>query len=71
MKPLFKTNQDLLNHLLAQAEVMENKYNRSFEDLFLEVESSVNWTVDQEHIFHLQSMITTCKSLVRTYESGK
>ena len=63
MKAQFKTNQEALNFFLQQAQDLEKKHNRSFEDLFLEVEHSISWTTEQEEIFHLQQKIKTCKYL--------
>lgn len=71
MKPLFQSTQQALNHFLQQAQDLEQKHGRSFEDLFLEAEHSMDWTPEQEEIFHLSRQIDMCKNLMRKENLSK
>lgn len=64
-KPLFPSNQAALDHYLKEAQKLELKYGRDFEDLWYEAESSIKWSEELSEIHSLQSSIRTLQFLVK------
>jgi hypothetical protein len=70
-KPLFPSNQTALDFYLAEAQALESKHGRDFEDLWCEVEQSMDWSAELSYIHSVKSSITTLQYLVNKEKTLK
>ena len=68
-KPLYSSNEAALNAFKEQVKSFEAKYNRDFEDLWLEAENSSLWTEDMNEIHSLQRKLQMINYLINKNEA--
>ena len=64
--PQFKTLAEALSHFLSKAKQLEEKYGKTFEELFEWVECSSNWTKEIKDIHSLHQNIQTSKNIIKS-----